>query len=72
MVVPRAGYSLVLALVVVIAVPLTPGLPPVNPMLRLMSAGEASVGQLSVYLAVAVLMLGAAVTATHHIAVRRD
>jgi hypothetical protein len=38
LVVPRPGYSLILALVVIVAVPLTPGLPPVHSMLRLMSS----------------------------------
>jgi hypothetical protein len=72
LVVPRPGYSLLLALVVIFAIPLTPGLPPVNPMLRLMSSDGASLPALGGYLMIACLLLGAAVTATHHIAVRRD
>lgn len=75
LVVPRPGWSLVLALVVVVAIPLAPGLPPVNPMLRLMSGARAPAGQLApiaVDLAVAIVLLAASAAATHRIALRRD
>jgi hypothetical protein len=36
----RPGWSLIVALVVIVAVPLTPGLAPVNGMLRLMSSNS--------------------------------
>jgi hypothetical protein len=75
LVVPRPGYSLLLALVVVIALPLTPGLPPVNPMLRLMStdrpAGE-MLGPLGVYLVVSIVLAAGCVALTRAVSVRRD
>jgi hypothetical protein len=74
LVVPRPGYSLILALVVIVAVPLTPGLPPVHPMLRLMSsaAGPVPAGPLVVDALIAAFVLLAAFAVTHRIAVRRD
>jgi hypothetical protein len=74
LVVPRPGYSLILALVVIVAVPLTPGLPPVHSMLRLMSSagGAVPTGPLIADAAVAVVVLLAAFALTHRIAVRRD
>ncbi|AGL14046.1 hypothetical protein [Actinoplanes sp. N902-109] len=72
LVVPRPGYSLLLALAAVMAVPLVPGLPPVNPVLRLMSHDNVSLLSLTGYLAIAGVVLLAAVTATHLLSVRRD
>ena len=75
LVVPRPGWSLILALVVIVAIPLTPGLPPVNPMLRLMSSDRPPADQLppiAIGLAVAVALLAASAVATHRIALRRD
>jgi hypothetical protein len=75
LVVPRPGYSLLLALVVVLAFPVTPHLPPINPMLRLLStdrpAGE-MLGRLGGYLAIAVVLAAACIAATRYISVRRD
>jgi hypothetical protein len=74
LVVPRPGYSLLLALVVIAAVALTPGLPPVNPTLRLMSspAGSAPIGPVLADALMAVVVLVGALTVTHRISVRRD
>jgi hypothetical protein len=74
LVVPRPGYSLILALVVIVAVPLTPGLPPVHPMLRLMSSAGGSVpaGPLATDALIAAFVLIGAFAVTHRIAVRRD
>jgi hypothetical protein len=74
LVVPRPGYSLIAALVVIVAVPLTPGLPPVHPMLRLMSSASGTVplGPLGLDAAIAVLVLIAGFAVTHRIAIRRD
>jgi hypothetical protein len=74
LVVPRPGYSLIVALVVIVAVPLTPGLPPVHSMLRLMSSptGAVPVGPLLIDAAIAVFVLFAGLVVTHQIAVRRD
>ena len=75
LVVPRPGYSLLLALVVVMALPLTPGLPPINPMLRLMSSAAPPADQLAElagHLAVAVVLLAACAAATRLIAERRS
>jgi hypothetical protein len=74
LVVPRPGYSLLLALVVVIALPLTPGLPPINPMLTLMERESPPAGQattLTGYLTVAVLLLAACWAGTRWVAARR-
>ncbi|GGM47341.1 hypothetical protein GCM10011608_35140 [Micromonospora sonchi] len=75
LVVPRTGYSLLLALVVVIAVPLTPGLPPVNPALRLMS-GNRPAGELlyplSGYLVVSIVVAAGCIALTRYISVRRE
>jgi hypothetical protein len=72
LVVPRAGWSLIVALVVIVAVPLTPGLPPVHGMLRLMSADKVSLDPLLVDAGIALLILFGAFAVTHRIAVRRD
>jgi hypothetical protein len=75
LVVPRPGYSLVLALVVVIALPLTPGLPPVNPMLRTLASGRPPTGQLAplaVDLLVSVMLLVICGAGARLVAVRRD
>jgi len=73
LVVPRPGYSLLLALVVIVAVPLTPGLPPVHSMLRRMSApGAVPVAPFVADAAIAAVILVCAFAATHHVAVRRD
>jgi hypothetical protein len=74
LVVPRPGYSLILALVVIVAVPLTPGLPPVHSMLRRMSsaAGSVPVGSLATDALIAAFVLLGAFAVTHRIAVRRD
>ncbi|MFI5932046.1 hypothetical protein [Actinoplanes sp. NPDC051494] len=74
LVVPRPGYSLLLALVVVIAVPLTP-VPPVNPVLKLLSTARPAgdmLGPLTGYLAVSVVLAAACVTLTRFLAARRD
>lgn len=74
LVVPRPGYSLILALVVIVAVPLTPGLPPVHPMLRLLSSASGAVplGPLVADAVIAAIVLIGAFAVTHRIAVRRD
>jgi hypothetical protein len=72
LVVPRPGWSLLVALVVIVAVPLTPGLPPVHGMLRLLSSTEVRLAPLASDAGIAVLVLGAAFAVTHLIAVRRD
>jgi hypothetical protein len=73
--VPRPGYSLLLALVVVIALPITPGLPPVNPMLRILSGSRPPQDQLAALggcLAIAAALLVVCAGCTRLIAVRRD
>jgi hypothetical protein len=75
LVVPRTGYSLLLALLVVIAVPLTPGLPPVNPALKLLSGSRPAgdlLPALGVYLAVSIVVAAGCVALTRYISVRRD
>jgi hypothetical protein len=74
LVVPRPGYSLLLALIVIVAVPLTPDLPPVHPMLRLMSSsdGQVPLGTMVAYAGTAVVVLLAAFVVTDRVAVRRD
>jgi hypothetical protein len=75
LVVPRPGYSLLLALVVVIALPITPGLPPVNPMLRILSGSRPPQDQLAALggcLAIAAALLVVCAGCTRLIAVRRD
>ena len=74
LVVPRPGYSLLLALIVIVAVPLTPGLPPVHSMLRLMSSatGAVPLGPLLADAAIAVFVLFAGFVVTHRIAITRD
>ncbi|MEV6849829.1 hypothetical protein [Actinoplanes sp. NPDC051411] len=74
LVVPRPGYSLILALAVIVAVPLTPGLPPVHSMLRRMSSAGGSVpaGPLAADALIAAFVLLGAFAVTHRIAVRRD
>jgi hypothetical protein len=74
LVVPRPGYSLILSLVVIVAVALTPGLPPVHSMLRLMSSsgGTVPAGPLIKDAVTAVVVLLAAFAVTHRTAVRRD
>jgi hypothetical protein len=47
LVVPGPGYSLLLALVVVIALPLLPGLPPINPMLKTLASSRPPADQLA-------------------------
>jgi hypothetical protein len=75
LVIRRQGYALVLALALVFPVLLTPGLAPVNSMLMLMGrvtvAGDLFL-PLAGLLAVAVVVLAAAGTATHVISTRRD
>ncbi|MET0494554.1 MAG: hypothetical protein ABW000_15640 [Actinoplanes sp.] len=74
-VVPRPGFSLLLALIVVIALPLTPGLPPINPMLIELSSAEPPADQLptlAAYVALAAAVLALAFTATRYVAHRRD
>jgi hypothetical protein len=74
-VVPRPGFSLLLALLVVIALPLTPGLPPINPMLiKLSSTGPPAdrLPILTAYLALAAAVLALAFTVTRYFALRRD
>lgn len=71
----RSGYSLIAALVLVAAVSLIPGLPPVNPMLRLMSDDRPAatlVPAVSGFLLVGVLLLAVTVIATHAVTTRRD
>lgn len=75
LVVPRPGFSLLLALVVVIALPLAPGLPPVNPMLRLMSTdrpAQEMFGPLSLYLLISVVLAAGCIALTRYVSVRRD
>lgn len=75
LVVARPGYSLLLALVVVIALPIIPGLPPVNLMLRILSGGRPAPDQLAPLtgcLAIAAAFLGAAAAGARLISVRRD
>ena len=75
LVVPRPGYSLLLALLVVIALPIVPGLPPINPMLTLLqreSPPPGRLGSLTGYLGIAVLLLAACTAATRSVAVRRS
>jgi hypothetical protein len=73
-VVPRPGYSLLLALVVVGALPVTPGLPPINPMLRSLSGGRPPQEQLPALggcLAIAAALLIACAVAARLAAARR-
>ncbi|GAA1609898.1 hypothetical protein [Actinoplanes couchii] len=75
LVVPRPGWSLLLALVVVIAVPLIPGLPPVNPVLTMMSGTRPAAEMLptlTVHLAVSILVAAGCVALTRHVASRHD
>jgi hypothetical protein len=75
LVVPRPGYSLLLALVVVIALPVTPGLPPVNPMLRILSGAHPPRDQLAPLagcLVVAAVLLVVAAAGARLVAERRD
>lgn len=75
LVIPRPGYSLIVALVTIIAVPLTRGLPPINPMLRLMSSDRPAAQQIpsiAGYLAVGVVLLLISGFVTQFIAARRD
>ncbi len=74
-VVPRPGYSLVLALVVVIALPVTPGLPPVNTALRILAGGRPAGEQLlplAGCLALAAALLTICAAGTRYAAVHRD
>ena len=73
--VPRPGFSLLLALLVVIALLLTRGLPPINPMLTMMSSLRSPTAQLptlAAYLALAVVVMAAAFVVTRFCALRRD
>jgi hypothetical protein len=75
LVVPRPGYSLLLALVVVVALPVTPGLPPINPMLRTLSGGSPPQDQLAALagcLAIATALLVVCAGCTRLTAARRD
>lgn len=75
LVIGRPGYSLVVALILVMVLPLTPGLPPVNPMLKLMSNGRPAaelVTPVTGYLAISVVLLLVAGTVTQLVAERRD
>lgn len=75
LVIGRPGYSLVVALILVMVLPLTPGLPPVNPMLKLMSNGRPAaelVTPVTGYLAISVVLLLVAGTVTQLVAARRD
>lgn len=75
LVIPRPGYSLLLALVTVIALPIAPGLPPINPMLKVLASGRPPGEQLAPlggYLAVAVGLLAVCAACTRFVAVRRD
>ncbi|WP_418960178.1 hypothetical protein [Streptomyces tritici] len=71
----RQGYALVAALALVMTALFVPGLPPVNRLLRLMSASPDSAallpGALGLLAGAAVLLAGAAALA-HAVAVRRD
>ena len=73
--VPRPGYSLLLALMVVIVLPLAHGLPPVNPMLRTLASGTAPSAQLVPLtgdLLISLVVLALCVAVTHFAATRRD
>ncbi len=75
LVIPRPGYSLLLALLVVMALPLTPGLPPVNPLLRVMSSDRTPTAQLPAAagaLLLALALLTTSALLTHRIATRRS
>ncbi|WP_306206735.1 hypothetical protein [Actinoplanes sp. RD1] len=72
--VPRPGWSLLTALLVIGAIPLTPGLPPINPMLKLLSSTRPPAAQLPAlvtHLTVAATLLTAAALATDRLARRR-
>jgi hypothetical protein len=73
--VPRPGYSLLLALVVVIALPLAHGLPPVNPMLRTLASSSPPVDQVAPLagdLLISLVLLALCVAAARFTAARRD
>lgn len=75
LVIGRPGYSLVVALVLVMVLPLTPGLPPVNPMLKLMSNGRPAIDMVTPvtgYLAISIVLLLVAGSVTQLVAERRD
>ncbi|WP_305787655.1 hypothetical protein [Symbioplanes lichenis] len=73
--VPRPGWSLLLALLVIGAIPLTPGLSPINPMLKLLSTARppaALLPALVTHLAVAAALLAAATLTTDRLSRRRS
>lgn len=75
LVIGRPGYSLVVALALVLVLLLARGVPPVNTLVRLLSeerAPEAMVAPATGYLAVAVALLLASAALTQFVAVRRD
>lgn len=75
LVVPRPGYSLLLALVVVIALPITPWLPPINPVMTLLSGSRPAaelLPMLSVHLVVSIVLAVACTAVTRYVATRRD
>jgi hypothetical protein len=75
LVIPRPAVSLIASLLLVIVLLLTRWLPPVNPMLRLLSGPETAGHEIltvSLYLLLAAVLCAAAATATHLTATRRD
>jgi hypothetical protein len=76
LVIRRIGFALLSILVLLVLFLVVPWLPPIHPVIFLLaghpSATGGLVGSTSIYTAVAVLMLAAAVLGTHAIAARRD
>jgi hypothetical protein len=75
LVIPRPGYSLLVALCVVIALPLTPHLPPVNPMLKTLAGTSRAADQVAPLagdLLAAAVLLAICLAIARFLAVRRD
>ncbi|MCP2163682.1 hypothetical protein [Goodfellowiella coeruleoviolacea] len=75
LVIGRPGYSLVAALALVLFLLLARGVPPVNPLVRLLTeerAAEDVVGPVTGYAAAAVVLLLASTALTRFVAARRD
>jgi hypothetical protein len=75
LVVPRSGYALFAAFGLILVMVLVPWVPPINPMLRLVSSDlgtDHSIVALGIYAGVSVAILAVSMVVTHHIARRHE
>lgn len=76
LVVRRAGYSLLAALILAVILVVVPGIPPLNPLIRLLANTQTVTTSMfvrtTIYAAVAVVILVASTIVTQLIAARRD